>query len=81
MDLIGASMVTGSSTSATTTITRQVCGGSRASVERMLEFGKELYNMSQHLPQENALTLSTNKKMLEVSFIQFMYCVINKMQL
>lgn len=59
-------MVTGSSTSATTTTTRQVCGGSRASVERMLEFGKELYNMSQHLPQDNPHTHNVNKKMLEV---------------
>ncbi|XP_077298586.1 ran-binding protein M isoform X2 [Arctopsyche grandis] len=73
VDLIGASMVTGSSTSAATTTTRQVCGGSRASVERMLEFGKELYNMSQHLPQENAVTLSANKKMLEDAFSLLAY--------
>jgi hypothetical protein len=44
---------------------RQLCGGSKPAVERMLEFGRELYNMSLHLRQEQGKSES-NKKMLQV---------------
>jgi hypothetical protein len=44
---------------------RQLCGGSRPAVERMLEFGRELYNMSLHLRQEQGKS-ENNKKMLQV---------------
>lgn len=47
---------------------RQVCGGSRASVERMLEFGRELYTMSQRLPQD-----AQHKTMLEDAFSLLAY--------
>lgn len=38
---------------------------SKSGVERMLEFGKELYQMSQRLEKENGEN-ETNRKMLEV---------------
>jgi hypothetical protein len=44
---------------------RQLCGGSKPAVERMLEFGRELYNMSLHLRQEQGKS-ENNKKMLQV---------------
>ena len=44
---------------------RQLCGGSKPAVERMLEFGRELYNMSLHLRQEQGKN-ENNKKMLQV---------------
>lgn len=39
--------------------------GSRTSVERMLQFGRELYAMSQRLPPQ-----AHHKAMLEVSNVQ-----------
>lgn len=45
---------------------KQLCGGSKPAVERMLEFGRELYNMSQRLRQEQGKS-ERNKKMLRVS--------------
>lgn len=39
---------------------------SKSGVERMLEFGKELYQISQRLEKENGAN-ETNRKMLEVS--------------
>lgn len=44
---------------------RQLCGGSKPAIERMLEFGRELYNMSLHLRQEQGNN-EANKKMLQV---------------
>lgn len=45
---------------------RQLCGGSKSAVERMLEFGRGLYHMSQRLMQEQGKD-ENNKKMLQVS--------------
>lgn len=42
-------------------------GVSRSGVERMLEFGRELFQMSQRLEKEQGAN-ETNQKMLEVSF-------------
>lgn len=53
------------------TARRQLCGGSKPAVERMLEFGRELYNMSLHLRQEQGKS-ENNKKMLQVH--RFNYC-------
>lgn len=41
---------------------------SKSGVERMLEFGRELFQMSQRLEKENGAN-ETNRKMLEVSII------------
>ena len=45
---------------------RQLCGGSKPAVERMLEFGRDLYNMTLHLRQEQGKN-ENNKKMLQVN--------------
>lgn len=45
--------------------------GSRASVERMLAFGRELYAMSQKLQQDQIV-----KTMLEVSLILFLFYIL-----
>lgn len=42
---------------------------SKSGVERMLEFGRELFQMSQRLEKENGAN-ETNRKMLEVSMQQ-----------
>lgn len=44
---------------------REVCGGSRHAIQRMLDFGRELYNYSQQLFHENG-SHEQNKKMLQV---------------
>nr|CAD7259655.1 unnamed protein product [Timema shepardi] len=51
---------------------RQLCGGSKSAVERMLEFGRELYNMSVHLRQEQGKS-ENNKKMLQDAFSLLAY--------
>ncbi|KAL0279628.1 UNVERIFIED_CONTAM: hypothetical protein PYX00_001141 [Menopon gallinae] len=51
---------------------RQVCGGSKPGIERMLEFGKELYNMSIRLGQEQGKDES-NKRMLQDAFSLLAY--------
>ncbi|XP_047000960.1 ran-binding protein 9 [Schistocerca americana] len=51
---------------------RQLCGGSKPAVERMLEFGRELYNMSLHLRQEQGRS-EANKKMLQDAFSLLAY--------
>ncbi|XP_063239311.1 ran-binding protein 9 [Bacillus rossius redtenbacheri] len=51
---------------------RQLCGGSKTAVERMLEFGRELYNMSVHLRQEQGKN-ENNKKMLQDAFSLLAY--------
>lgn len=55
---------------------RQLCGGSKSAVERMLEFGRTLYNMSQRLMQEQGKD-ETNKKMLQVRILLRGYFIIN----
>lgn len=40
---------------------------SKSGVERMLEFGRELFQMSQRLEKENGAN-ETNRRMLEVSW-------------
>jgi len=42
-----------------------VCGGSKPGVEKMLEFGRELFLLSLQLRQELGRN-ETNKKMLQV---------------
>lgn len=44
---------------------KQVCGGSQAAIERMLQFGRELHSMSVQLKRDFG-TNTTNKKMLQV---------------
>ncbi|KAE8749592.1 hypothetical protein FOCC_FOCC003580 [Frankliniella occidentalis] len=51
---------------------RQLCGGSKPAIERMLEFGRELYNMSLHLRQEQGNN-EANKKMLQDAFSLLAY--------
>ncbi|EEB15664.1 Ran-binding protein, putative [Pediculus humanus corporis] len=51
---------------------RQVCGGSKPGIERMLEFGRELYNMSVRLGQEQGKD-ENNKKMLQDAFSLLAY--------
>lgn len=46
---------------------------SKSGVERMLEFGRELFQMSQRLEKENGAN-DTNRRMLEVSH----FCMRNK---
>ena len=45
---------------------RQLCGGSPAAVDRMLQFGRELYAMNEQLKREFG-TNEANKKALRVS--------------
>lgn len=47
--------------------TKKVCGGSKPGVEKMLEFGRELFLLSLQLRQELGRN-ETNKKMLQVCF-------------
>ncbi|XP_018909069.1 ran-binding protein 9 isoform X2 [Bemisia tabaci] len=51
---------------------KQLCGGSKPAIERMLEFGRELYNMSLQLRQEQGRN-ETNKKMLQDAFSLLAY--------
>ncbi|XP_066996291.1 ran-binding protein 9 isoform X2 [Anabrus simplex] len=51
---------------------RQLCGGSKPAVERMLEFGRELYSMSQRLQQEHGKN-EYNQKMLQNAFSLLAY--------
>ncbi|XP_046687639.1 LOW QUALITY PROTEIN: ran-binding protein 9-like [Homalodisca vitripennis] len=51
---------------------RQLCGGSKTAVERMLEFGRTLYHMSQRLMQEQGKD-EANKKMLQDAFSLLAY--------
>jgi len=51
---------------------RQLCGGSKTAVERMLEFGRSLYLMSQRLMQEQGKN-ENNKKMLQDAFSLLAY--------
>nr|XP_014279410.1 ran-binding protein 9-like [Halyomorpha halys] len=51
---------------------REVCGGSRLAIQRMLDFGRELYNYSQQLFHENG-SHEQNKKMLQDAFSLLAY--------
>lgn len=51
---------------------KKLCGGSRHALERMLDFGRELYNYSQQLFHENG-THEQNKKMLQDAFSLLAY--------
>ncbi|XP_073994195.1 ran-binding protein 9-like isoform X2 [Rhodnius prolixus] len=51
---------------------KKLCGGNRPAVERMLEFGRELYNYSQQLFHEYGNN-ETNKKMLQDAFSLLAY--------
>uniref|UniRef100_A0A8C1CMH9 CTLH domain-containing protein n=2 Tax=Cyprinus carpio TaxID=7962 RepID=A0A8C1CMH9_CYPCA len=51
---------------------RQLCGGSQAAIERMIQFGRELQSMSEHLRRERGKN-SANKKMLKDAFSLLAY--------
>uniref|UniRef100_A0A8C1WC43 RAN binding protein 9 n=1 Tax=Cyprinus carpio TaxID=7962 RepID=A0A8C1WC43_CYPCA len=53
-------------------IWRQLCGGSQAAIERMIQFGRELQSMSEHLRRERGKN-SANKKMLKDAFSLLAY--------
>lgn len=56
----------------TQTSKHQLCGGSKPAVERILEFGRELYNMNLRLEQEQSKN-ENNKKMLQDAFSLLAY--------
>ncbi|GIY63056.1 ran-binding protein 9 [Caerostris extrusa] len=51
---------------------KQVCGGSQAAIERMLQFGRELHSMSVQLKRDFG-TNTANKKMLQDAFSLLAY--------
>ncbi|KAG8191531.1 hypothetical protein JTE90_019595 [Oedothorax gibbosus] len=51
---------------------KQLCGGSQAAIERMLQFGRELHSMSVQLKRDYG-TNTTNKKMLQDAFSLLAY--------
>ncbi|GBM39134.1 Ran-binding protein 9 [Araneus ventricosus] len=51
---------------------KQVCGGSQAAIERMLQFGRELHSMSVALKRDYG-TNAANKKMLQDAFSLLAY--------
>uniref|UniRef100_A0A8C1M828 Ran-binding protein 9-like n=1 Tax=Cyprinus carpio TaxID=7962 RepID=A0A8C1M828_CYPCA len=51
---------------------RQLCGGSQAAIERMIQFGRELQSMSENLRRERGKN-SANKKMLKDAFSLLAY--------
>lgn len=56
---------------------------SKSGVERMLEFGRELFQLSQRLEQDSGIN-ETNQKMLEVgqfTSIDSWYCLLNLLSL
>ena len=44
---------------------KQLCGGNRTAIEKMLQFGRELQAMSQHLRRQFGHS-DTNKKAIQV---------------
>ncbi|XP_026473235.1 ran-binding protein 9 isoform X3 [Ctenocephalides felis] len=52
---------------------RQVCGGHKGGVERMLEFGRELSQLSHKLQRDNPTASRHNQKMLEDAFSLLAY--------
>ncbi|XP_072567258.1 ran-binding protein 9 [Paramormyrops kingsleyae] len=51
---------------------RQLCGGSQAAIERMIQFGRELQSMSENLRRECGKN-AANKKMLKDAFSLLAY--------
>lgn len=51
---------------------KQLCGGNKQAIEKMLEFGKQLYSQSVHLRQQYGKNES-NKKMLQDAFSLLAY--------
>ncbi|XP_076684749.1 ran-binding protein M [Andrena cerasifolii] len=53
-------------------IKKQLCGGDKQAIEKMLEFGRQLYSQSIHLRQQHGKNES-NKKMLQDAFSLLAY--------
>lgn len=51
---------------------KQLCGGDKQAIEKMLEFGRQLYSQSIHLRQQHGKNES-NKKMLQDAFSLLAY--------
>lgn len=51
---------------------KQLCGGNKQAIEKMLEFGRELYSQSIHLRQQYGKN-EANKKMLQDAFSLLAY--------
>lgn len=51
---------------------KQLCGGNKQAIEKMLEFGRQLYSQSIHLRQQYGKNES-NKKMLQDAFSLLAY--------
>ena len=51
---------------------KQLCGGNKQAIEKMLEFGRQLYSQSMHLRQQYGKNES-NKKMLQDAFSLLAY--------
>lgn len=51
---------------------KQLCGGNKQAIEKMLEFGKQLYSQSVYLRQQYGKNES-NKKMLQDAFSLLAY--------
>ncbi|EFN82212.1 Ran-binding protein 9, partial [Harpegnathos saltator] len=51
---------------------KQLCGGNKQAIEKMLEFGRQLYSQSIHLRQQHGKNES-NKKMLQDAFSLLAY--------
>lgn len=49
-----------------------MCGGNKQAIEKMLEFGRQLYSQSMHLRQQYGKNES-NKKMLQDAFSLLAY--------
>ncbi|KAM0730015.1 Ran-binding protein 9 [Formica fusca] len=51
---------------------KQLCGGNKQAIEKMLEFGRQLYSQSMHLRQQYGKN-DSNKKMLQDAFSLLAY--------
>lgn len=51
---------------------KQLCGGNKQAIEKMLEFGRQLYSQSIHLRQQHGKN-EGNKKMLQDAFSLLAY--------
>lgn len=51
---------------------KQLCGGNKQAIEKMLEFGRQLYSQSIHLRQQHGKN-ENNKKMLQDAFSLLAY--------
>jgi hypothetical protein len=51
---------------------KQLCGGNKQAIEKMLDFGRQLYSQSIHLRQQHGKNES-NKKMLQDAFSLLAY--------